>query len=33
MPRVRQTLLQLRQQLLADKRYTTLQVFYDVDPQ
>ena len=33
MPRVRQTLLQLRQQLLSDKRYTTLQVYYDVDPQ
>ena len=33
MPRVRQTLQQLRQQLLGDKRYTTLQVYYDVDPQ
>ena len=33
MPRVRQTLLQLRHQLLSDKRYTTLQVYYDVDPQ
>ena len=33
MPRVRQTLQQLRQQLLSDKRYTTLQVYYDVDPQ
>ena len=33
MPRVRQILLQLRQQLLSDKRYTTLQVYYDVDPQ
>ena len=32
-PRVRQTLQQLRQQLLGDKRYTTLQVYYDVDPQ
>ena len=33
MPRVRKTLLLLRQQLLDDKRYTTLQVYYDVDPQ
>ena len=33
MPRVRETLLLLRQQLLSDKRYTTLQVYYDVDPQ
>ena len=33
MPRVRQTLQQLRQQLLSDKRYATLQVYYDVDPQ
>ena len=32
MPRVRQTLQQLRQELLSDKRYTTLQVYYDVDP-
>ena len=33
MPRVRTSLLLLRQQLLDDKRYTTLQVYYDVDPQ
>ena len=33
MPRVRETLLHLRQQLLTDKRYTSLQVYYDVDPQ
>ena len=32
MPRVRRTLLLLRQQLLTTKRYTTLQVYYDVDP-
>lgn len=32
MPRVRQTLLLLRQQLLSDKRYATLQLYYDVDP-
>ena len=32
MPRVRETLLHLRQQLLTDKRYTSLQVYYDVDP-
>ena len=33
MPRVRETLMLLRQQLLSDKRYTSLQVYYDVDPQ
>ena len=33
MPRVRTSLLLLRQQLLDDKRYATLQVYYDVDPQ
>ena len=33
MPRVRETLMLLRQQLLTDKRYTSLQVYYDVDPQ
>ena len=32
MPRARQTLMTLRQQLLTDKRYATLQVYYDVDP-
>ncbi len=32
MPRVRQTLLLLRQQLLDDKRYASVQIYYDVDP-
>lgn len=29
---VREYLLQAQQQMLADKRYASLQVFYDVDP-
>jgi len=33
MPRVRQTLLQLRQKVLNDKRYASVQIYYDVDPQ
>ena len=33
MPRVRKTLLLLRQQLLDDKRYASVQIYYDVDPQ
>ena len=32
MKRVREYLLQAQQQMLADKRYVSLQVFYDVDP-
>ena len=32
MKRVREYLLQAQQQMLADKRYASLQVFYDVDP-
>ena len=32
LPKVRQYLLLAQQQLLQDKRYATLQVFYDVDP-
>lgn len=32
MPRVRKTLLLLRQQLLDDKRYASVQIYYDVDP-
>ena len=32
MQRVRQTLLLLRRQLLSDKRYATIQLYYDVDP-
>ncbi len=31
--RVRQSLLHLRQQTLADKRYASLVIYYDVDPQ
>lgn len=33
MKRVREYLLMAQQQLLADKRYASLQVYYDVDPQ
>ena len=32
MPRVRQYLKLAQQQLLQDKRYTSLQIYYDVDP-
>ena len=32
MPKVRQYLWLAQQQLLQDKRYSTLQIFYDVDP-
>ena len=32
MKRVREYLLQAQQQMLADKRYASLQVYYDVDP-
>ena len=32
MKRVRQCLLQVQQQMAADKRYSTLQIYYDVDP-
>ena len=32
MKRVREYLLQAQQQMLTDKRYASLQVFYDVDP-
>ena len=33
MKRVREYLLMAQRQLLADRRYTSLQVFFDVDPQ
>ncbi len=33
MPKVRQYLTLARQQMLQDKRYSALQVYYDVDPQ
>ena len=33
MPRVRQYLALAQQQMLQDKRYASLQVYYDVDPQ
>ena len=33
MPKVRQYLALARQQMLQDKRYASLQVYYDVDPQ
>ena len=33
MPRVRQYLALAQQQMLQDKRYTSLQIYYDVDPQ
>ena len=32
MPRVRQYLLLAQQQMLQDKRYGSLQIYYDVDP-
>jgi len=32
MPRVRQYLLTAQQQMMADKRYSSLQIYYDVDP-
>jgi primosomal protein N' (replication factor Y) len=32
MPRVRQYLTLAQQQMLQDKRYASLQVYYDVDP-
>jgi primosomal protein N' (replication factor Y) len=32
MPKVRQYLLMAQQQMMQDKRYSTLQVYYDVDP-
>ena len=32
MPRVRQYLLMAQQQMTADKRYSSLQIYYDVDP-
>ena len=32
MPRVRQCLLQVQQLMLKDKRYASLQIFFDVDP-
>ena len=32
MPRVRTSLLLLRRQLLADRRYASVQIYYDVDP-
>ena len=32
MKRVRQCLLQVQQQMAADKRYASLQIYYDVDP-
>ena len=33
MKRVRDYLLLAQRQILADKRFSTLQVYYDVDPQ
>jgi len=33
MPRVRQYLALAQQQMMQDKRYASLQVYYDVDPQ
>ena len=33
MPRVRQYLVLAQQQMLQDKRYTSLHIYYDVDPQ
>jgi primosomal protein N' (replication factor Y) len=32
MRRVREYLLMAQQQMLADKRYSSLQIYYDVDP-
>ena len=32
MPKVRQYLTLAQQQLLQDKRYSSLQIYYDVDP-
>lgn len=33
LPRVRQCLLQVQQQMMGDKRYSSLVIYYDVDPQ
>jgi primosomal protein N' (replication factor Y) len=32
MKRVREYLLMAQSQMLADKRYSSLQIYYDVDP-
>ena len=32
MKKVREYLLMAQSQILADKRYTSLQIFFDVDP-